>query len=72
MTNKFFSTIALLSLLFLLLSKKIGAINKLLSERKIENINSNWKYLENNLTDIKELKNQKEWQPSNFFKIRNP
>lgn len=62
MRNKVISAIALLSLLFFLSSKNIGTVSENLSERKIQNINSNWQYLENNLTDIKELEIQKGWR----------
>lgn len=66
MTNKIFPLVALMCLLFFLSSKNIGTISQPLPERKIENINSNWQYLENNLTDINELKNQKNWQKVNL------
>ncbi len=62
MKHKIFLAIAFLCTLVLMSNKNISTLSKPLFERKIENINSNWQYLENNLTDIKELTNQKEWQ----------
>ena len=61
MRNKIFLSIALMSVVTLISSKTMGPISELLIERKIENINANWEYLEKNITDINELVDQKEW-----------
>ncbi|MDA9774474.1 glycoside hydrolase family 2 protein [Saprospiraceae bacterium] len=62
MRNKIFLSIALMLVFTLISSKTMGPISELIIERKIENINANWEYLEENISDIKELGNQKEWK----------
>jgi len=60
--NRVISFMAVISLMFLMSCKTLEGISKQLPERKIENINSNWQYLENNVTDVNSLVNQKEWK----------
>ncbi|MEL6867033.1 MAG: glycoside hydrolase family 2 TIM barrel-domain containing protein, partial [Bacteroidota bacterium] len=62
MMNKIFPIIAFAGLSIFLSSKHTDSISEPLLERKIENINSAWQYLENGLTDIKALEDQKDWQ----------
>ena len=66
MKNKFLLTIVFTALLFSFSYKNIYASNKALPKRIIQNINENWQYLENNLTDIAELKTHKNWQTINL------
>ncbi len=62
MRNNIISAIALLVALFFLSSKNTVPVSDSFTGRKIENLNSGWQYLENNLTDIKTLADQKNWQ----------
>ena len=62
MINKNHPILVFLCLLFFMSSKNNGTINPPLLERKIDNINLDWQYLENNLTDVVKLKNFKDWQ----------
>lgn len=60
--NKFFPVIAFISLLLFLSNKDIDSVDKSFAERKIENINSDWQYLEKNLQTIEELQDQSSWE----------
>ncbi len=62
MKRQVIPAIVLISLLVFLSSKNIGSLNIPLSERKIENINSDWQYLENNFSEIKDVEKAKNWQ----------
>ncbi len=62
MTNNVFPAIGLVCILFLFCDQNSALANQPLRERKIQNINQGWKYLENNLIQIEGLENEKEWQ----------
>jgi len=63
MKNQTTTFIALISLILLLTSCKTAAtLATPLLERRIENINSDWQYFENNLTDVNSLASQSAWQ----------
>ncbi|HHH50050.1 MAG TPA: beta-galactosidase, partial [Saprospiraceae bacterium] len=66
MRNNTLFIIAFSCLLFSLSSNNSFASNKPLPKRIIQNINLDWQYLENNLTDIAKLKNQKNWHSINL------
>ena len=59
-----FTTLA--SLFLFLANQNIQPTGKPLNKRVIENINSNWLYLENNTTEITDLKNQNNWTAINL------
>ncbi len=58
---KILPVITSLCLLFFISENNSRNISDSPAPRKIENINSDWQYLENNLTDIAALKSQKNW-----------
>jgi beta-galactosidase len=61
MKNKIFSAIGLVCLFGWVSNTNISIISKTLAERKMENLNAGWSYLENETEDILELASQKEW-----------
>lgn len=63
MTNRTISFLASIILSFFLSIEIVTAGIKPLAKRQIENINSNWRYLENNLNDIKDLEQENNWKP---------
>ncbi|MEM6967408.1 MAG: glycoside hydrolase family 2 TIM barrel-domain containing protein, partial [Bacteroidota bacterium] len=62
MRYKIFPFIALASLLFFLSTKNISSVRQSLPERKIENINADWQYLEQNFKNVKELLGKNNWE----------
>lgn len=62
MIKKVFQSIALLVLVAFLSSNKVGEIAPILKERKIENINLGWQYLEDNSANFSDIKESKNWE----------
>ncbi|NNF32562.1 MAG: glycoside hydrolase family 2 protein [Saprospiraceae bacterium] len=62
MKRRIFSTLSLISLLVLISCQSLLSNPKPLKQRIVENINQDWLYLENNLSDIAELENKDDWQ----------
>ena len=62
MKNILFLLFAVLSVTLFTSGKNIELAGEQLAGRKIENINANWQYLENNLPDINSLADQHGWQ----------
>lgn len=60
--KKLFPVIGLVIIFFLLAGKGIPFEKAKLEGRNMQNINTDWEYLENNITDITALKQQKNWQ----------
>lgn len=64
--NKLLLLLGLVGIFSFLSSKDILFIQKSLPNRIIQNINTNWQYLENNLTDFSQLEYQKNWVTLNL------
>ena len=62
MMNKAISILTSTCLTFVLFLDFGLTNNKNLPNRKVENINSEWQYLENNLVDVKSLDKQTDWK----------
>ena len=63
MIYKIFSTVYVLSFGLLLIGNEMAPNDdNLLTERKIENINDDWQYLENNALSFSQIKNETNWQ----------
>jgi len=62
MPYKLFSSITLIGLLFFLKEGNLKVVAEPLTERQTININQDWEYLENNVSDIAALVDQSEWK----------
>ncbi len=60
--KKLFPAIGLVIIFFLLAGRGIPFEKAKLTGRNIQNINTEWEYLENNITDVTALKQQNNWQ----------
>ncbi|MEM0993999.1 MAG: glycoside hydrolase family 2 TIM barrel-domain containing protein, partial [Bacteroidota bacterium] len=61
--HKLLQVIALACIFIFLNAKNVVRISEPLDGRLVENISSNWQYLEHNLEEIAELKKQENWIP---------
>ncbi|PSR14715.1 MAG: beta-galactosidase [Bacteroidetes bacterium] len=62
MNNKIFLGCLLVGLWGVMSSNNIGSLSQPLPRRIIKNISADWQYLENNLVDVRMLKDQNAWQ----------
>lgn len=62
MSNKFFSAIIRLLFIFSVTSSFAANDHPPVAERKMENINKNWQYLEDNLEDVMQLNRAATWK----------